>query len=347
MGLADKVKRQAALASNQPSAPPPSAPPLPPAYPQTDTYPPPPTAYPPQATAQPPLLPGFPEPSNNTPPDSNHIARLLRAAIHENSLQGFYDDKKIWEVATRVAALDFDAISKEFMIDKEFAYEFVPLALYDVVFFCDDSGSMRFEENGTRIDDLRFILDKVTTLVSRFDDDGITVRFMNSDTEGNNVRTVNDVHQLLKNVNFSGGTPLGEEFEKRVVKPFANPGFLRKMPKPVLAFIITDGAPTDNARIVSVIEHAKKNLASTSYGPKALAIQIAQVGRDVNAQRFLKSIDNHSVIGDMVDCTSYYEMEEEEVRLATGQQLTPEMWLMKMCLGAISKAWDNKDDNKD
>lgn len=38
---------------------------------------------------------------------------------------------------------------------KEVALDLVKIALFDVVILCDDSGSMAFEQNGERIDDLK------------------------------------------------------------------------------------------------------------------------------------------------------------------------------------------------
>jgi len=39
---------------------------------------------------------------------------------------------------------------------------------------------MAFEENGERIDDLKALMSKVAYATSLFDQDGISVRFMNS-----------------------------------------------------------------------------------------------------------------------------------------------------------------------
>lgn len=52
----------------------------------------------------------------------------------------------------------------------------VKLALFDVILYLDDSGSMRFEEGGSRIDDLKLILGRVAFATSLFDHDGISVR---------------------------------------------------------------------------------------------------------------------------------------------------------------------------
>ena len=37
-----------------------------------------------------------------------------------------------------------------------------------------------------------------------------------------------------------------------------------------------------------------------------------QVGKDAAATRFLSSLDTDPVVGRMIDCTSYYEQEQEE-----------------------------------
>ena len=72
------------------------------------------------------------------------------------------------------------ALAAQWRISTEIASDIVKLALYDVILYIDDSGSMAFEENGERIDDLKLILNRVAFATALFDDDGIQVRFMNS-----------------------------------------------------------------------------------------------------------------------------------------------------------------------
>ena len=43
----------------------------------------------------------------------------------------------------------------------ELAIDLAPLALYDIVIYADDSGSMAFEEGGDRINDLKLIVGRV------------------------------------------------------------------------------------------------------------------------------------------------------------------------------------------
>ncbi len=54
----------------------------------------------------------------------------------------------------------------------ELAYDLATLALYDIVIFADDSGSMIFEEGGERINDLKVIMGRVAEVATLFDEDG-------------------------------------------------------------------------------------------------------------------------------------------------------------------------------
>ena len=78
---------------------------------------------------------------------------------------------------------------------------------------------MQFEENGERIADLKLILSKVAFAASLFDADGIEVRFMNSDLQGNNIRNEAEVEQLISRVQFKGLTPMGTQLRNKVLEP--------------------------------------------------------------------------------------------------------------------------------
>ena len=54
----------------------------------------------------------------------------------------------------------------------ELALDLVALALYDIVIYADDSTSMKYAENGSRIDDMKVVLERVTEVATLFDDDG-------------------------------------------------------------------------------------------------------------------------------------------------------------------------------
>ena len=47
------------------------------------------------------------------------------------------------------------------------------------------------------------------------------------------------------------------------------------------------------------------------------------------AQQFLSSLDDDPIIGRLIDQTMEYEYEQAQMLQKTGQDLSPEMWLMK------------------
>lgn len=167
---------------------------------------------------------------------------------------------------------------------------------------------MAFEENGERLKDLKIVLGYAAYAASLFDDDGIQVRFMNSDVQGNNIRTEQDAAQLIDRVPPKGLTPMGTSLRNKVIDPLvlgpARTGHLRK---PVLIITITDGQPAGEGptAVHDAIRYATSELSRMPrYGTGACSFQFAQVGNDLKAREFLGKLDNDPVIGTFVDCTS-------------------------------------------
>jgi hypothetical protein len=245
-----------------------------------------------------------------------------------------------------------DILCQQWRIPKEVGSDIVKLALYDVVLYIDDSGSMAFEEGGSRIDDLKLILERVAFATSLFDEDGIQVRFMNSTLQGNGIRNSQMAKDLVAQVKFSGMTPMGRELQNKILGPLvlqrAQSGQLEK---PILVITITDGAPTGESPsdIARIITNASETLQrSTRYGKGAVAFQFAQVGDDLKARDFLGKLDENPTIGDIIDCTSSFEVEQDEMRRAIPPvDLTPDLWLIKLLLGSIDSSYDSKDEKGD
>jgi len=97
--------------------------------------------------------------------------------------------------------------------------------------------------------------------------------------------------------------------------------------------------------LVQVLSGAVQTLSRTRYGADAISVQLAQVGNDMKARRFLEEIDENKIIGGMVDCTSNYEQEADNMMKANPPvDLSPELWLVKMLLGPIDASYDSKDE---
>lgn len=234
--------------------------------------------------------------------------QLLQACIQEKGLQNFYQpgSPQLNQIASR-APQQVNQLAQQWRVNPEIASDIVKLALYDVILYVDDSGSMQFEENGERIDDLKLVLSRVAFATGLFDDDGIQVRFMNSQQQGNNIKSQQQVEQMISQTRFSGLTPMGRELDAKVLQPLVlGPARSRQLRKPVLVIIITDGQPTGESHldIANIITKASRELQGSGLGRGALAFQFAQVGNDLKAREFLKQLDEHKEIGDIIDCTS-------------------------------------------
>lgn len=109
---------------------------------------------------------------------------------------------------------------------------------------------------------------------------GISVRFMNANLQGDNIRDTASAANLVTRCQFSGMTPLGTQMHARILKPLVEiPIANRTLQKPVLVITITDGEPTSEpeSKIVKVIRNMKAYAAKSQYGPGAVAFEFAQV----------------------------------------------------------------------
>ena len=234
--------------------------------------------------------------------------QLLDGCIKEKRLQKFYPpgSTQLDQIAEKAGA-QVAALAAEWRISTEIASDVVKLALYDVILYIDDSGSMAFEENGERIDDLKLILNRVAFATALFDDDGIQVRFMNSLVQGNGINSAEQANQMIANNKFSGLTPMGRELQNKILGPLVlGPARSGQLYKPVLVITITDGQPTGESPsdVAQIMKNASASLEQLGFGMGALAFQFAQVGNDLKAREFLSKLDEEPAIGDIIDCTS-------------------------------------------
>jgi hypothetical protein len=243
----------------------------------------------------------------------------LQAAIQEKGLQAFYPpgSPQLDQIA-QVAAQKVDILCQRWNVTPELGRDVIKLALFDIILYIDDSGSMAFEEGGERIADLKVILSRVAFAASLFDEDGVQVRFMNSLDQGNGIRSEQQVEELVSRVRFTGLTPMGKELNKKILQPLVlGPARSGQLRKPVLIVTITDGQPAgdnpDNGEVVGgradelifqVIHDVYAQLSHSRYGKGAVSFQFAQVGNDLKAREFLSKLDEDPVVGPMVDCTS-------------------------------------------
>ncbi|KAJ3094784.1 hypothetical protein HDU96_001486, partial [Phlyctochytrium bullatum] len=99
----------------------------------------------------------------------------------------------------------------------------------------------------------------------------------------------------------------------------------------------------DRGMIKRVILDTHARLEQLGLPLKTVAFSFAQCGTDERARAFLGELDNDPDVGKQIDCTSSYELEEAELA-EKGVVLTPEMYLVKLCIGAIDESYDEQDE---
>ena len=255
-----------------------------------------------------------------SPAEVQAYKQLLQDCINEKGLHTFYPQgTPVLDQIAQQAAGKINQVIQRWRVQKEIANDIVKLALYDIVLYIDDSGSMQFEEEGSRIKDLRLILERVSFAATLFDVDGISIRFMNTDLSGvrdqqgrplqDGVATEAQIEQIMRGVQFKGLTPMGTSLRKKVIDEIvlsrAQQGQLRK---PILVIAITDGQPAGEPQnaVFDTIRYAFETLQQRlpQYGRGGVAFEFAQVGNDEMAKKFLAKLDEDPQIGPMIDCTS-------------------------------------------
>ncbi|KAH7063664.1 putative RfeF [Macrophomina phaseolina] len=287
-----------------------------------------------------------------TPAQIQAYKQTLQAAIQENNLHNFYppNSPALEQIANR-APQQVAQLCQRWRLPQEIGNDIVKLGLFDIILYIDDSGSMQFEENGERIKDLRLILERVAYAATLFDDDGISVRFMNSlppPQVTEHIKSDQQVEQLMSQIQFKGLTPMGSHLKERVLDEVLRNARAGQLRKPVLVITITDGQPAGEPQnaVFEAIRNTTSELSRMpQYGPGAVQFQFAQVGNDEKAREFLSKLDQDPQVGQLVDCTSNYENESAEMaRSNPPVDLTPELWLVKLLLGAIDHSYDRKDE---
>ncbi|KAI5815789.1 hypothetical protein BZA77DRAFT_72367 [Pyronema omphalodes] len=244
------------------------------------------------------------------------------------------------------------------------------LKIFDNVLLLDDSASMAEQDNGiglSRWEQLENVLSYVVPVVTKYDDDGVDVYFLNQTfKDKSNVRTSDEVMDLFREARPCQGTPIGTrikmilenylaEYENHLELERKGKASALKPMKPMNVICITDGAPwpyerqkailyeaiVTTARRMKELEKKSEKLSKgKSNGPKLrqLGVQFVQVGSDRGAAAFLKKLDEDlekQGVPDIVDTFNYDQMSKETgLNCLTGEDL------LKVVLGAIDKSVD-------
>jgi len=207
---------------------------------------------------------------------------------------------------------------------------------FDTVFLIDDSGSMA----GSRWRETADALETITPICTAHDADGIDIYFLNHPDSSfhHNVSSSATVREIFQTVRPGGGTPTGQRLNQ-ILKPYlrryeANP----ETTKPLNIICITDGEPSDD--VESPLIAAAKKLDKFDAAAWQVGVQFFQVGRDEEAKRHLKQLDDeladisgNDELRDIVDTVPFTGAE--------GTHLTGD-GILKVVLGAVNRRLDRK-----
>lgn len=219
------------------------------------------------------------------------------------------------------------------------------LALYQPVFYCDDSGSMRSKIHdsqgnvvGTRMQAMRQLVQRMSRIATRLvpDGRGAHLRFINNDYHGNDL----DADQINAQLQFesSGGTNLGTNLGQKVLQPLVYDQLDKNglLERPHLILTITDGEPNPEAidTFKKTIEGCGKRLESHDYPQESVMFLISQVGDDDAADKFLDSLSDDAAIDRVLYRTS--ERLHEKYAKLRDNEADLERWLFDILMQPIT-----------
>ena len=215
---------------------------------------------------------------------STLIVEKMWRIVSLKGLYPFYSKDELQNLVNRACKHDYNSLKSLWEFPSiDMTTDLAVLGLYDIVIFADDSTSMTItepnEDNMNRFDIMKTVIDTIGFWSTLMDPDGIVVRFFNSDIEGNGIGNKKDVLNLFNKVKPYGSTPIGKNLKEKVFNRIIQPLIMdKKLSRPVLIIIVTDGIPDSKPDVINSICEIKSFCSKSSYGSNAVAFSFAQIG---------------------------------------------------------------------
>ncbi|CAF3830554.1 unnamed protein product [Rotaria sp. Silwood1] len=247
---------------------------------------------------------------------------------------------------TEERMVDFQQLVARYEINHTFATKLRVLEGYEIVFICDDSGSMNtplgdlsgpFDKKPSRWDELKQTVSIVVDIASVFDPDGVDIYFLNREP----IFHVRNSEQLIPvfAVPPSGPTPIVPIFQ-RVLRDKQHEIEERKL----LILLATDGVPTDDQgnRDIRSFKHVLKHERKpTNHIPVTI---IACTDED-DCIEYLNDWDRNIPNLDVVDD---YRNEKKEIQTRQGKDFPFSFgdYVVKILMGGVDSWFDDLDEKK-
>ena len=215
------------------------------------------------------------------------------------------------------------------------------LCLYDTLLLVDDSACMA----GALWQECIGIAQKLISLSTAFDDDGIEMMFFNSSVQGFSISTPSAASKLLHDVTPGhASTSIAQALYNRVSTLVLKILQTKKtLDKPILVYIITSGAANaayDGQHLAAVISGLQQMMRDFKLPHECISFQLLQVAQDPLASHTFAQLD--AQFANVVDTTGPY-WQQQQACARKGVNLTPELYIIKSLLGAIDPMYDNLD----
>ena len=277
---------------------------------------------------------------------SSLVVEKMWRIICLKGLYQFYTQDDLQILVNRVCKHDYRVLQDQWNLPTlDMTTDLAILGLYDIVIFADDSGSMATieptEDNMKRFDIMRTVIETIGFWSTLMDPDGIVVRFFNSSIEGNGIGNNSDVSKLFNKVKPNGSTPMGKNLKSKIFNKIIQPVInAHELSRPVLIITVTDGVPDSQSDVINSICEIKNFCSQTLYGSNTVAFSFAQIGTDSDATKYLNQLDSHQQVGNIIDCTSEFSIEQKQC----GQGFNESVWVIKLMIGAIDPSYDQSDE---
>ncbi|KAF3192014.1 hypothetical protein TWF788_004204 [Orbilia oligospora] len=219
------------------------------------------------------------------------------------------------------------------------------IALYQLVIYCDDSGSMR---QGTRRDDLKDLVKRIAIVTSRVapDGEGVEIRFINHPTAPHYSKPrLEAIDSIMAEVTWDGWTPIGTNLKEKVLEPLIYSKLRlnsNALTRPVLIYTIAGGCPEEGPMSKETRDTLKENivecgrvLVQHGYHVDAVKFYIAQIGDDEEATTWLDDLRDAGLDDVLYCATERLDDKYRELR-RTPRKL--EQWLLKELISPILDA---------
>lgn len=181
----------------------------------------------------------------------------------------------------------------------------------DYTLILDKSGSMSTKDQAggrSRWHAARESAAALATKCEELDPDGLTLYVFGSRFKRYEHVTAGRIDKVFDENEPAGGTDLAGVLAHAFTSYFERRAHGGTRPETIL--VVTDGEPDDGSAVIKTIVDASRKIQRD----EELAVSLIQVGRDQNARRFLKLLDDELVPAgakfDIVDTVTLDEVEE-------------------------------------